>query len=421
MIGLIDANSFYASCERVFDPSLNGRPVVVLSNNDGCVIALTKEAKALGITMGVPWYQIKGAADKWGLAARSSNYELYGDLSSRMHEIIARYGAWVEEYSIDECFLHVPDSEKGLHTLGREIRRRVRKNVGLPVSVGFARSKTLAKLANHGAKRSEQLNGVCDWNQYTPGQQETIMAAYPTTEIWGVARRLGKRLALDGIHTILDLHNAEPEWIRKRYSVVLQRTVYELRGIPCIPVDPVRADKQQIIASRMFSHPLTNPEDLTQVISVYAQRATARLRSQRSHAGLVTAWAATSYHAENYTSASANATLPVPTDDPITISRAAVQALAPRLTRGARYVRAAVILSDLKPSTTVTPLTLFEPPGAERLIGDLLDQVQKRHGDHSIGVGLAGLARSPAFEMRRDMLSPRATTHPREIVTVHAR
>lgn len=421
MIGLIDANSFYASCERVFDPSLNGKPLVVLSNNDGCVISLSAEAKRLGIAMGVPWYQIRGAADKWGLAARSSNYELYGDLSARMHEIIGRFGAWVEEYSIDECFLHMPERARDLHALGEEIRHRVRKNVGLPVSVGLARTKTLAKLANHGAKRSAHLNGVCDWNLYTREQQNMIMSAYPTTEIWGVARRIGKRLALDGIQTIIDLRDADPAQIRTRYSVVLQRTVYELRGIPCIPVEPVRADKQQIIASRMFSHPLTDTDDLTHVISVYAQRATARLRSQHSSAQRVTAWAASSYHSENYTSASGQAGLAVPTDDPITITRAAVQALESRLIQGARYVRAAVMLTDLHPTTAVTPLAFFEPLGAERQIGGLLDRIQKRHGDRSIGVGLAGLAHGPAFEMRREMLSPRATTHPREIVTVHAR
>ncbi|MFK3672437.1 Y-family DNA polymerase [Leifsonia aquatica] len=420
MIGLVDANSFYASCERVFDPKLEGRPVIVLSNNDGCVVSLSAEAKQLGIVMGTPWFKIKGAADHWGLVARSSNYELYGDLSARMHELIGRYGAWVEEYSIDECFLHVNPDRQDLADLGRQIRTAVRRHVGLPVSVGFGPSKTLAKLANHGAKRNKHLAGVCSWADYDVDQQARILDSYPTNETWGIAGRLQRRLAERDIHTMLQLRDADPAVIRKAFGVVVQRTVYELNGISCIELEPERKVKQQIISSRMFGKPVTDPATVEHVLSVYAQRATARMRRDRSVAGMVSAFAASSPYADGYTSAWGQAVFAMPTDDPVTIAKAAAEALREKLRAGVKYVRAGVMLNDLTPASSHSFLPMFQPTYDHRGVGDLLDRVHRRHGETAIGLGLAGVRLGPGFEMRREMLSPRSTTHWAELATARA-
>lgn len=356
-----------------------------------------------------------------GVVARSSNYELYGDLSWRLHRLVERYGAWVEEYSIDECFLHVNEQRTDLAELGREIREAARQNIGLPVSVGFGPSKVLAKLANHGAKRAPHLNGVCDWTAYASEQQEKILAHYPTSETWGIAGRLEKRLAARGIHTMLDLRNADPAVIKKAFSVVEQRLVYELRGIACIEIEPVRKVKQQIISSRMFGRPVTDPAEVAQVLSVYAQLATARMRSEGSVAGLVSAFAASSPYADNYTSAWGQVTFGMPTDDPVAIAKAVQQALREKLQPGVKYVRAGVMLNKLSPAQSHSFLPMFQPAYDHRGVGELLDKVHKRHGDKALGLGLAGLQLGPGFEMRREMLSLRATTHWNELATAHAR
>jgi DNA polymerase V len=416
---LCDGNSFYASCEVVFNPKLAGTAICVLSNNDGCIVSLNAEAKALGVKMGTPWFKIKGAAEHWGLTARSSNYELYGDLSSRMHEVIGRYGV-IEPYSIDEAWLVVNEERTDLAALGREIRQRIRRNVGLPVSIGFGKSKTLSKLANHGAKRNKQLDGVCDWGGYSSEQQERIMASYPTSETWGIAGRLERRLAERDIHTMLDLKNADPAAIKKAFGVVVQRTVYELNGISCIELEPERKVKQQIISSRMFGHPVTDPATVEHVLSVYAQRATARMRRDKSVAGLVSAFAASSPYADNYTSAWGQAAFAMPTDDPVAIAKAAAESLRGKLRPGAKYVRAGVMLNDLSPASSHSFLPMFQPDYDHRGVGDLLDKVHRRHGEQTIGLGMAGMRLGRGFEMRREMLSLRATTHWSELATAHA-
>ncbi len=421
MIGLVDANSFYASCERAFDPKLIDRPIVVLSNNDGCVVALTSEAKALGIKMGTPWFKIRSFAEHHGVVARSSNYELYGDLSWRLHRLVERYGAWVEEYSIDECFLHVNEQRTDLAKLGREIRDAARRHVGLPVSVGFGPSKVLAKLANHGAKRALHLDGVCDWGAYDVEQQQKILAHYPTSETWGIAGRLEARLATRGIETMLQLRDADAGAIKKAFGVTVQRIVYELRGISCIEIEPVRKVKQQIISSRMFGHAVTDPQTVEHVLSVYAQRATARMRGENSVAGLVSAFAASSPYADGYTSAWGQTVFGMPTDDPVAIAKAAAQGLKGKLIPGVKYVRAGVMLNKLSPAQSHSFLPMFQPDYDRRGVGELLDKIHRKHGDSAVGLGMAGLKLGPDFEMRREMLSLRATTHWNELATAYAR
>lgn len=424
-IALVDVNSCYVSCERIFDPSLEGKPVVVLSNNDGCVVARSDEVKRLGIENGTPWFQIEPrirAGQLPPIEHRSSNYELYGEIQSRTVELLGRYSAWQEVYSIDESFLGVTGTTRELAALGREIRKTIRRNIGLPVCVGIGPSKTLAKLANKGAKRHPRLEGVADIEWWTPEQLTEILDGTHVTDLWGVAERTSKRLAALDIHTARELRDADPELIRKKFSVVLQRTLYELRGVDCIPLEQERTTKDQLIYSRMFSTPVTSIADMEQVLSVYAQRVSQRLRKQGSVAKTMTLFAGTSPYSESpYRSASAAASFAQATDDPITISKTAIAALRPRLEHGARYVRAGVVLTGITPKRSHAYLEIFQPDYDTRALGETLDAVTRRHGANAVGLGLAGIRKGPVWTMKRGRLSPRATTHWTELAVAHAR
>lgn len=412
MLAIIDCQSFYASCERVFEPKLEGVPVVVLSNNDGCVVAMSLEAKALGIPMGIPWFKISAWARVNGVVARSSNYELYGSLSARVMEIIGKHCAWQEVYSIDESFVGLQGTLEQLTELGHRIRADVLQCTGIPTRVGIARSKTLAKLAIRGAKKNPALGGVCHFGQYEPDRADRILAATHVTDLWGVAGRTSKKLATLGIASAKDLRDADAKQIRKKFSVVLERTVHELRGISCIPLEEEpRQYKDQLIFSRSFAHPVTTAPAMEQVLSIYAQKVSSRLRAQGQVAGQITAWAATSWHAagEHHTP-QAVVPLATPTDEPITIGKAA-GALLPQLRPGTKYVRAAIVLTALAPRGSASPLSLFADDFAGLHIGETLDAITAKLGGRAIGIGRGGLKSAPSWDMKRGMLSKRATTH----------
>lgn len=405
-IALVDVNCFYASAERAFDPSLEGRPLVVLSNNDGCAVTRSPEAKALGIAVGEPWFKLAPRAKEWGLVARSSNYELYGDISSRVMELLGRYSAWLEVYSIDEAFLGVSGAPEELTARGHGMKTAVRRNVGVPVCVGIAGTKTLAKLANRWAKNNPAFDGVCHWDSVPAVQREALMAGLSVIELWGVASRLAKRLNGLGIHSILDLTRADPVRIRDRFSVVLMRTVLELRGTPCIPLEEERTGREQLIFSRSFSTPVTTAAGLRQVFAVYAQQASAGLAKHGLQAKVLTAFAGTShYNPQDSSNPSVCIALPMPTADPLLLARAAY-ALLPRIQDGVKYVRAGIMVTDLRPSGNQPPLELFENPLEERGVGSLLEEVSRRYGRGSIGLGHAGIRKGPDWSMKRDMLSP---------------
>lgn len=276
-IAHVDVNSFYVSCERVFDPKLEARPVIVLSNNDGCAVARSSEAKTLGNEMGAPWFKLAADADRLGLVAKSSNYELYGEMSARVMKLLGRFSAWVEVYSIDEAFLGVSGTLDELQTLGERIKAEVFRLTGLPVCVGIAKSKTLAKMANKTAKHLKELGGVCVWDRAPAQTTENLLARLPVVEVWGVGPRLTKRLRGLGIWTAKDLRDANEVRIRDKFSIVQMRTVLELRGIPCIPMEEERVIKDQLIFSRSFSDPITDRMGMEQVMEIYAQQASARL------------------------------------------------------------------------------------------------------------------------------------------------
>jgi DNA polymerase V len=424
-IALVDVNSCYVSCERIFDPKLDGVPVVVLSNNDGCVVARSDEVKALGIENGTPWFQIEPlirAGKLPPIEYRSSNYELYGEISARIMELLSRYSAWIEVYSIDEAFLGLRGTEAELAQVGREIRAAVRRHIRVPVCVGIATSKTLAKLANKGAKKHPRLAGVAAIDWWTPDQLTQILDATHVTDLWGVAGRTAKRLAELDIHSARELRDADPALIRKKFSVVLQRTVYELRGIDCIPLEGPRAAKEQLIYSRMFSAPVTTELEMEQVLSVYAQRVAQRLRKQGSVAKTAQIFIGTSPYADApYLSAGASVGFPTPTDDPIAMTKAAIGAIRGRLVPGARYVRAGIILNGISRRGATMPLSMFEADYDRRDLGPTLDAITKRHGTGTIGLGLGGIRTGSVWQMKRGRLSRRATTHWDELATVSAR
>ena len=416
----MDVNCFYASAERAFDPSLEGRPVIVLSNNDGCAVTRSAEAKALGISLGEPWFKIAPRAREWGLVAKSSNYELYGDISARVMELLGRYSAWLEVYSIDEAFLGVRGSPEELLELGHAMKTAVRRNVGVPVCVGIANTKTLAKLANKWAKHNPAFDGVCHWDSVGAELRETLMAGLPVIELWGVSTRLTKRLNAIGIRTVLDLSRANPVRIRERFSVVLMRTVLELRGTPCIPLEQERVGRDQLIFSRSFATPISTAAGMRQVLGVYAQQASSRLAKHGLQAKVLTAFAATSYYNPRDSShPSVCLPLPVPTADPLLLARAAY-ALLPRINDGVKYARAGIMVTDLRPTANQAPLAVFENAHEERGIGPLLEEVSRKYGRGSIGLGHAGIRGGPDWTMKRDMLSPRYTTHWDELPVVRA-
>jgi DNA polymerase V len=283
-IALVDCNNFYVSCERLFQPGLEGKPVVVLSNNDGCVVSRSKEVKDLGITMALPWFQMKDIAKQHGIIAFSSNYTLYADISNRVMSLLSRFSPNQEVYSIDECFLELTGmaSLENISEYGQQIRQSIKKCVGIPVCIGIASSKTLAKLANQVAKKQPRMNSVCDFNAISKNTLDELLATLPVGEVWGVGRRSTVKLLEMDIHTVLDLKRTPPKRIRDEFSVVLERTVEELNGVACIELDDVVPDKQQIICSRSFGTLVSNLPDLEQAAIAYTTRAAERLRHQHS-------------------------------------------------------------------------------------------------------------------------------------------
>lgn len=420
MIAIVDCASFFASCERVFHPALEEKPIVVLSNNDGCVVAMSHEAKQLGIPMGIPWFKLSAWAKANGVVACSSNYELYGSVSTRVMEVVGRHSAWLEVYSIDECFIELTGTTADIIEKARALRKEVLRLVGVPVRVGIATTKTLAKLAIIGAKQKPDFQGVCHLEAYEPERREDILSAIHVSELWGVGRRYTKRLAELGIVSAKDLRDADAGMIRKRFSVVLQRTVFELRGVRCIEIEGTREYKDQMIFSRSFAKPVESVEEMRQVLSIYAQKVSTRLRKEGQLARTVSAWAMTAHHAvgERHSAHSA-VTMPAHTNEPIGIAQAAT-ALLPKIRHGTRYARAGVVLTDLVPARDIVPLDLFVPDYEGREIGVTLDRINQKLGQPVVGVGVGGLSTPPVWNMKRAKLSNRGTTHWEELRRVYA-
>ncbi|MFV0261161.1 MAG: translesion error-prone DNA polymerase V subunit UmuC [Kluyvera sp.] len=408
MFALVDVNNFYASCETVFRPDLQGRPVVVVSNNDGCIISRSAEAKALGISMGAPYFKIKEELQRQRVSVFSSNYALYADLSHRVMQTLMDLVPSVEIYSIDEAFIDIP-SGVGLEAFGHQIRDAVRTNTGLTVGVGIGPTKTLAKLANLAAKTWRQTQGVVDLS--ATERQRKLLSLLPAHEVWGVGRRTRKKLELMGIETALQLADSSTWVIRRHFNVVMERTVRELRGESCLALEEFAPTKQQIIHSRSFSHRITAYNEMHQVVCAYAERAAEKLRAERQYCCAVSLFMRTSPHAEHETfyAPQACCRLTVPTCDTRDIIRSATQALDKIWRDGFRYMKAGVMLSDFF-SQGVAQLQLFDafPPQANsQALMQVIDSIN--HSGRG-SIGFAGKGVEQTWAMKREMLSPSYTT-----------
>ena len=288
---LVDCNNFYASCERVFQPRLRGKPVVVLSNNDGCVIARSNAAKALGVEMGAPWHLCRESFRKTGVVVRSSNYTLYGDMSARVMRVLSNFTPNLEIYSIDEAFLSFAGFEARCEAHARDLRRTVQQWTGIPVSVGIAPTKTLAKVANRLAKKDTAAGGV----RLLLGEQSQreALGCLELTDLWGIAGRLAERLRAIGIMTPLELRDADHRLIRERFSAVLERMVLELRGIACLGLEEVTPDRKSLVASRSFGRPVETRRGLEEAVSVYTARAAEKMRRQNLATASIAVWVQT--------------------------------------------------------------------------------------------------------------------------------
>ncbi|WP_324005552.1 translesion error-prone DNA polymerase V subunit UmuC [Aeromonas hydrophila] len=410
-IALVDVNNFYASCERLFRPDLKGVPIVVLSNNDGCVVARSAEAKRLGIKMGVPYFQIREVYEAQGGIWFSSNYALYGDMSSRVMTTLEGMAPTVEVYSIDEAFVELSESWAGdLVEYGRQIRQRVQQWTGLTIGVGIAPTKTLAKLANYAAKKWPATGGVVDLRDEE--RRAKLMAITPVDEVWGIGRQLTAKLAAQGIATVAELVAADPKSLRSRYGVVVERTVQELRGIPCADLEPLAQAKQQIICSRSFGERITEFGLMQQALAGYMERATEKLRAEGQRCRHVTLFIRSNPFSERetYYSNQISTKLQSPTSDTRDLL-ALVEPLLRRIWRDdVRYMKGGVMLTDFIP-TSMLQGDLFadqqQAPRGEALM-KVIDQInQERWGK----VYFAARGRNTSeWMMKREQLSPRYTT-----------
>ncbi|ECD5820137.1 DNA polymerase V subunit UmuC [Salmonella enterica] len=413
MFALCDVNSFYASCEAVFRPDLRGRPVVVLSNNDGCVIARSAEAKQLGIAMGEPYFKQKELLRRSGVVCFSSNYELYADMSNRVMTTLEEMSPRVEIYSIDEAFCDLTGvrNYRDLTDFGREIRATVLKRTHLTVGVGIAQTKTLAKLANHAAKKwQRQTDGVVDLSNID--RQRRLLALIPVEDVWGVGRRISKKLNALGIKTALELSDQSTWFIRKHFNIVLERTVRELRGEPCLELEEFAPAKQEIVCSRSFGERVTDYEDMRQAICSYAARAAEKLRGEHQYCRFISTFVKTSPFALNepYYGNSAAMKVLTPTQDSRDIINTAVKCLDKIWRDGHRYQKAGVMLGDFF-SQGVAQLNLFDdnaPRADSAKLMEVLDHLNAKDGKGTLY--FAGQGMSQPWAMKREMLSPRYTT-----------
>ncbi len=411
VFALVDCNNFYASCEKLFRPDLKDTPVVVLSNNDGCVVARSREAKLLGIKMGVPVFQIKSEMQRHGILAFSSNYALYADLSSRVMRTLEEMAPRVEVYSIDEAFLDLTGIESAISLVefGQQVRERIGLWIGITVCVGIAPTKTLAKLANHAAKKYPATQGVVDLTN--PERQRRLLALVPVDDVWGVGRRLSKRLNALGITTALDLANASPRTIRDQFSVVLERTVRELNGESCIELEDIPPTKKQIVCSRSFGIKVTQFELLREAVCEYATRATEKLRKEQQQAKVMTVFIRTSPFKDNEPqySNSASGELLIPSCDTRDFIELANHLLKRIWKDGFRYAKAGVMLFDFYDPGMFQP-GLFDDVSTRSNSQQLMSVLDTINQSGAGKVFFAGQGTKKDWSMKREHLSPAYTT-----------
>jgi len=414
-IALVDCNNFYVSCERAFNPQLEGKPVVVLSNNDGCAVARSNEVKALGVKMAEPWFKMEKLAKQHGIIALSSNYALYGDLSARVMSILSTFSPKQEVYSIDECFLDLAGFDsRSLVAYGQTIRQTIKQHVGIPVCVGIANTKTLAKLANHCAKkRFAGKDGVCDFGRYTPTQVSKLFATIPVGDIWGVGRKITERLIAMKIETVEDLRTADQNRMRQQFSIVVERTVKELNGTSCIELDAANTPRQQIMVSRSFGQEVSNYDDLAESVAYFATSAAEKLRKDGSVAASLCVFVQTNPFKAKEPQYTPSLVVPIgePTDDTGKLVNAAIRGLMAIYRTGFKYKKSGVLLMGLQPKYMVQATLFDDISGQEKSakLMQVMDSVNSRMGKGSMTIAASGTTRR--WAMRRDCKSPNYTTN----------
>lgn len=421
MYALVDGNNFYVSCERAFRPSLKNRPVVVLSNNDGCAIARSNEAKALGIKMGQPWFECRALAESAGVVALSANFVLYGDMSDRMMSIAAGLGPAQEIYSIDESFVDLTGVQGNQIERAHRVRERILQWTGIPTGIGIGPTKTLAKLANYIAKSADRKPGsypshlarVCHLGAMSPAELEALLSATEACEVWGVGPRIAAQLKEHGINTVAELAKLDPATVRSRWSVVLERTVRELQGKRCISLDDQPVPKKEIAYTRSFGGSVTELEDLLAAVTRFASGAAVKLRAQNSKAGQLMVFAHTSpFRPGPKYCRSFMVPLRRPTADTVELVQAAVMGMNAIYRTGINFAKAGVMLVDLQSDAVVQhELDLEAEPEARGQLMATLDQLNDRYGRGTVQIASAGV-KGPrkGWEMKQSLLTPQYTT-----------
>ncbi len=417
MYGLCDCNNFFVSCERVFNPSLEKRPVIVLSNNDGCVVSRSNEAKAIGIKMGQPLFQIRDIIKQYNVAVHSANYKLYGDMSERVMATLKKHIQHIEIYSIDEAFLYLDDRPiDALQQFALNLARTIKRNTGIPVSIGISHTKTLAKTAGKLCKKYPRLNSACV--MYNECDIKKVLSTYPIEDVWGIGRRHAKMLQQYGIKTAMQFCNLSQEWVKKRMSITGVRTWCELHGIPSIDLSHQVSDKQSITVSRSFAKELYDIEELHNTVTTFTSIAAEKLRKQHSVAQELQVFILTNRHREDQPQHHERAITHfiTPTDSTLEIAKEAVVLLRKLYREGFGYKKAGICLSNISPNSAVQS-QLFDNIDRKKhkQLMQTIDKINAMQGRETVRLVSQG---SITDYTHRDYLSPEYTTDWNDIITV---
>jgi DNA polymerase V len=419
IFALVDCNNFYASCEQLFQPKLLGRPVVVLSNNDGCVVARSAEAKAIGIPMGEPWHKLKALARLHGIVPLSSNYALYADMSARVMRLLSTFSPIQDVYSVDECFLDLTGNQPTPIDCARRIRYEVKRQIGVPVCVGLGATKTLAKLANHVAKKRLQYEGVFSFHGLESQEISVLMASFPVGEVWGVGSRLSAKLKTIGINTVCELKDSHPGTIRRQFNVCLERTVRELNGEVCFDLMSGPAERQQIFSSRSFGQLISELPPLEESVAAYASRAAEKLRQQKLLTGEVGVMLRTNPFRTDLPQYQKSYSISItPTNDTRHIARTAIKLLRTLYRPGFAYQKTGILLTDLS-SIYQRQSDLFEDVAGQvrsQALMTAVDRINQMMGRGTIKLLAEGA--DQRWAMKAEKRTPRYTTRLDELPVV---
>ncbi len=419
MFALVDGNNFYVSCERVFNPKLHGKPVVVLSNNDGCVISRSNEAKSLGIKMGEPAFQLENLFKKHDVKIYSANFPLYGDMSQRMHDTLRTFSEEMEIYSIDEAFLSFPDLDNPQEyvELGEKIKKTIRRNLGLPVGIGIAKTRTLAKVANHLAKKIQKYDNVCAL--YSQEEINKALKLTPVEDIWGVGRRFAAMLKSYGIATAHDFVGLSEDWVKSKMTISGLKTLRELKGFNEINLDDLYVPKKSISTTRTFGRTTSDFDLLQTAVATFASNCAENLRKQNSVASFVTVFLRTNKHREDLPQYRNSQTLalPVATSDTFEIVKYANLALRKIFRPNFEYKRAGVFVTGIENKNSIQPNLFYDYDfrKSERIMR-VLEKINARYGKNTLRV--ASVSPSETWRIRNNSLSPRYTTEWNEILKI---